>query len=99
MKIWAAIRTDGKIQRDMVMDFDGLSKARVEDWNPILGALCHELDLARPVLLRKHLNDLAHFSHTAFTAADFMEPIAFDKLTVEIFPEKDEKKPGTRRGK
>ncbi|MCI6966927.1 hypothetical protein MR810_07370 [bacterium] len=91
MKIWAAIRTDNKIQQDTVMDFDGLSKARVEDWNPIIGELCHELDLARPVLLKKHLNDLTHFSHTTFTAADFMEPISFDKLTIEIFPEKKNK--------
>ncbi len=88
MKIWAAIRTDGKIQQDIVMEFSDLSQARVEDWGPIIGELCHALDLARPVLLKKHLHDLVHFLHTAFTAADFMEPIAFDKLTVEIFPEK-----------
>ena len=88
MKIWAAIRTDGKIQQDIVMEFSDLSQARVEDWGPIIGERCHALDLARPVLLKKHLHDLVHFLHTAFTAADFMEPIAFDKLTVEIFPEK-----------
>ncbi len=89
MKIWAAIRTDNKIEQDVVLEFDGLAKAFVEDWNPIIGELCHALDLARPVLLKKHLRDLENFSHTAFAAADFMEPIAFDKLTVEIFPEKE----------
>ena len=88
MKIWAAIRTDGKIQQDIVMEFSDLSQARVEDWGSIIGELCRALDLARPVLLKNHLHDLVHFLHTAFTAADFMEPIAFDKLTVEIFPEK-----------
>lgn len=88
MKIWAAIRTDNKILQDVVIDFDGIAKARIADWNPVIGELCRALDLARPVLLKKHLNDLEHFSHTAFTAADFMEPIAFDKFTVEIFPDK-----------
>ena len=88
MRIWAAIRTDNNIQQDVVMDFDGLTKGSVEDWSPIIGELCHAMDLARPVLLKKHLNDLENFSHTTFTASDFMEPIRFDKLTIEIFPEK-----------
>lgn len=61
MKIWAAIRTDGKIQQDIVMEFSDLSQARVEDWGSIIGELCHALDLARPVLLKKHLHDLVHF--------------------------------------
>ena len=99
MKLWAAIRTDGKIQQDIVMDFPDISKASVEDWNPILGALCHALDLGRPVLLKKHRNDLAHFSHTAFTEADFMEPLTFDKLTIEIFPEKGDQSSQVQRGR
>ncbi len=92
MKIWAAKRTVNKIIGDVVLSFDIRTKEEVEDWNPIIGELAEALDLARPVLLKKHIRDLDQFSHTAFLPSDFMEPIAFDKMTVEIFPEKDEKK-------
>lgn len=91
MRIWAAKRTVNKIIGDVVISFDIRTKAEVDDWNPIIGELAEALDLARPVLLKKHIRDLDQFSHTAFLPSDFMEPFDFDKLTVEIFPEKDEK--------
>ncbi|MBE5785045.1 MAG: hypothetical protein E7330_04520 [Clostridiales bacterium] len=92
MRIWAAKRTVNKIIGDVVLSFDIRTKVEVDDWNPVIGALAEALNLARPVLLKKHIRDLEQFSHTAFLSSDFMEPIDFDKLTVEIFPDQDEKR-------
>ncbi len=62
----------------------------LEGWTPVLHELCQALDLARPILLEKHVRELDQFSHTIFKASDFMEPIAFDRFEIEIFPEKKE---------
>lgn len=55
---------------------------------PVLHELCQALDLARPVVLEKHIRELDQFSHTVFRASDFMEPIFFDRFEIEIFPDK-----------
>lgn len=60
----------------------------MEEWAPVIGALCKPLDLAVPVILNKHVAELQKFSRTVFKAGDFMESIAFDAFEMEIFPEK-----------
>ena len=60
----------------------------LDGWMPVLHELCQALDLARPVVLEKHIRELDQFSHTVFRSGDFMEPIGFDRFEIEIFPEK-----------
>ena len=55
---------------------------------PIFHELCQALDLSRPVVLNKHINELERFNHTQFRQNDFMEPVSFDRFEIEIFPEK-----------
>jgi hypothetical protein len=57
----------------------------VEDWGEPLAKLCHDMDIARPVILKKHVRDLTQFSHTVFYPADFLEPVSFDRLEIELF--------------
>ena len=42
-------------------------------------------DLARPIIMNKHINELLSFGHTVFRADDFIEKIDFDRLEVELF--------------
>ncbi len=88
MEIWAATRDENKILRDLVLTFPDARPRSIEDWSVLVGELCGALDLARPVLLRKHQNDLNAFRRTEFMKEDFMEPIDFHKFTIELFPEK-----------
>jgi hypothetical protein len=88
MKIWAAIRDENKIIRDLVMEFPLARPRSIDEWSVLVGELCGALDLSRPVLLRKHQNDLNAFRRTEFMKEDFMEPIVFHKFTIELFPEK-----------
>ena len=64
---------------------------------PVLHELCQALDLARPVVLSKHIRELEQFSHTQFRQSDFMEPVSFDRFEIEIFPEKKENNHASHR--
>lgn len=91
MKIWATTRQEHRILSETMQEFPG-SPHDIEDWGVIISALCHDLDLARPVILKKHENDLRRFSRAVFKAADFMESISFDRFEMEILPEEKKKK-------
>lgn len=86
MKIWASLRKDGRIVAESIQDFPHASRQSA-DWADILGALCKPLDVARPLILQKHEEELRRFSRAVFKADDFLESICFDRLEVEIFPE------------
>ena len=74
--------------RETVREFSSARPRDMEGWSVLLHELCQDLDLCRPVFLRKHLNDLTHFSRVVFRPADFIEPVDFDQFEVEILPEK-----------
>ena len=77
-----------RIQRDVVQTFDLEKPSDTEGWNPVLIELCKPLDLARPVMLDKHVRELERFGRTAFLPNDFMESVSFDRFEIELFPEK-----------
>ena len=91
MKLWAIVRSGGKIKKDALYTADFTRPLSDADLHSALKALCYELDLACPVVLSKHLRDMASFSRAAFLPGDFIEPVDFDKLEIEIIPEKKPK--------
>ncbi len=88
MKIWGILRSDGKIQKDVVQELDFKTRYDIQSWLIPISNLCRELDLAVPILLNKHIQDIVNFSRVTFRQEDFMEPIAFEKFEVELFNEK-----------
>jgi len=58
----------------------------------MIADIAKPLDLACPVLLNKHVQELARFNRTWFTQADYIESIHFDRFELEIFPEKKKDK-------
>jgi len=91
VKIWAKILKHHKIINEAVREFPA-RPSDAEGWNSILTELAKPLDLARPVLLNKHVTELARFNRTIFTQADFIESVSFDRFEIEIFPEKKKDK-------
>lgn len=85
MKVWARIRKDNKTVGQHTVEIAEKRAEDVTDWSEPIGELCRELNLARPVMLKKHVNDLLNFSHTAFRPGDFMESVDFDRLEIELF--------------
>lgn len=88
MKIWGIVRRDHRIERDIVIDCPPPLPESVDGWTALIGEFAREFDLSRPVVLSKHVKELANFGRTIFRAGDFMEPIDFDRFEIEIFPEK-----------
>lgn len=87
MRIWAKVIRAQRIADDLVREF-GARPSDAEGWNAVLTELCKPLDLSRPVLLQKHVRDLAQFGRVVFRPADFMESVSFDRFELEIFSEK-----------
>ena len=63
-----------------------------DDWSRLIAEIAKPLDLACPVLLNKHVQELARFNRTWFTQADFIESVPFDRFELEIIPEKKKDK-------
>ena len=85
MKMWGKIRVDNATRMSSTVTLHVKSACEVEDWSEPFAKLCHDMNLSRPVILKKHVRELNEFGHTAFLPADFMEPVDFDKLEIELF--------------
>lgn len=91
MKIWAKVLTDHRIMNETVREFSSARPSDMEGWSVLLHELCQDLDLCRPVILKKHVNDLKQFSRVVFKPADFIESVDFDEFEIEVIPEKKKK--------
>lgn len=88
MKVWATLKKDNKIYKETTLDMGFLLRSQGLDYTLMLHDVCQELDLAQPVVLKKHLNEIAGFARVTFKPTDFMEPVEFDKLDIELFYDK-----------
>lgn len=88
MRIWAKVYEEHRIVNETVREFSSARPTDCEGWSELLHVLCQDLDLCRPVILRKHVNDLTRFSRVVFKPADFMESVDFDAFEVEVLSEK-----------
>ena len=88
MRIWAKVLQDHRIMRETVREFSSARPSDLEGWSVLLHELCQDLDLCRPVILDKHMNDLKQFSRVVFKPRDFIEPVDFDEFELEILSEK-----------
>ena len=88
MRIWAKCLIEHRIVSEVVQEFASARPADLSGWDPVIVSLCKPLDLARPVLLQKHVRELAQFARTVFYPQDFMESVSFDRFEIEIFPER-----------
>ena len=77
--------------QEAVRDFPA-RPLELEEWARLIADIAKPLDLACPVLLQKHVQELARFNRTWFTQADFIEQVLFDRFELEIFPEKKKDK-------
>lgn len=85
MKVWGRTRRDNRTVLDRTVTVHAKSAFDVDDWGEPFAKLCRDMDIARPVILSKHIRDLEQFNHTVFYPADFLEPVDFDRLEIELF--------------
>ena len=91
MKLWALIKTDNRTVSDKVFEFDLPIPGDAAGWHSVIKEITGDFDLSCPILLKKHVQDLAHFNRVTFKADDFIESVDFDKFEIEILREKKKK--------
>jgi len=85
MKLWIKKRKNNKTLAQFTVELPQKDASEVPDWNEPIGEACHALNLARPIIMNKHVSELCSFGHTVFRADDFIERIDFDRLEAELF--------------
>ena len=87
MQIWAKKWCRHRIAAQVT---DVVKVAAWEE-NTLYAALkpcCEQMDLALPVIVSKHINELNKFHRTLFYSSDFLEPMSnMDHLEIEVFDE------------
>jgi hypothetical protein len=86
MKIWAITRKNNKIVLDQIFEN---SEEHFEAITELINIACDEFDIGKPLMLSKNDDELLSFRRTVFYPADFIEPINFDTLEIEIIEEKE----------
>lgn len=77
-RLWARVIVRHRIQRQTTVE------CAFEDVESAMTDICHELDIARPLWLKKHEKEFREFRHTAFLPEHFMEDVPFDRLEIEF---------------
>ena len=80
-RIWAKVYRDDRIAKQTTYSSD--EKFTYSNFFKYLAAICDELDLPTPVLLKTHIMNYAKFNHVVFRPRDFIEPPEFEKLVLE----------------
>ena len=82
MRVYASVHTHNKIIKKYTTSSDNpdVSRAFLECSEKIYKAL----DLSEPIWLSKHQRELSRFHRVRFRAEDFLEPISFDWIELEI---------------
>ena len=86
IKIWGkTIRKNKIIKSHMVESASNLDEHLVFDSVDII---CEKFDIARPIILDKHRNDMREFFLMRFFPEDFIEKVNFDKFEIEVYIKK-----------
>ena len=81
VRIWAKIIKEEKIVAQTI--FEQQSTFEIDDFFEYVSTICHELDIATPIILSKHLFHYIQFNNTTFCKNDFPEVVDFDKFVLE----------------
>jgi hypothetical protein len=80
-RIWGKVIKGEKIVKQVT--FESFDKFSYGEFFNYLTAICEELDIATPVLLKTHIFNYAKFRQVRFLPRDFAETVNFDKLVLE----------------
>lgn len=85
-RLWARTFKDNRMLRDAcVVDAD--ADTRTHKIFHALDDVCNQFDLGKPIWLDKNIADFKRNSKTRFTQDNFIEPIEFDYLEIQIIEE------------
>ncbi len=85
MKIWAMVYRGDKIIKDALYEFDG--QLAPKSYTAALQEIAYLLDIATPVSLPVHLDQLKRFNRVKYLPRDFIEEVDFTSVALELVKE------------
>ncbi|MBR3504382.1 MAG: hypothetical protein IKO07_09085 [Clostridia bacterium] len=85
-RLWIRLIRHHRIARQLTVDCAWGSQ------DEALREACRALDAPAPIWLGKNENEFDRFRRTAFTADNFVESVAFDRMEVEFLDDEDKKR-------
>lgn len=86
-RMWAKLITNTRIVKDTVICNSDYSLSRTSMVFQSLEEICYQFDLGKPIWLDSTVKDFKMHSKTRFTQDNFIEPIDFDFLEIQIIEE------------
>lgn len=86
-RLWAKIFKENRMIKDMVVCNDEADLRRTQKVFAAIDEVCHVYDLSKPIWLDNTINDFKRHDKARFTQDNFMEPIDFDFLEIQIIEE------------
>ncbi len=85
-RLWVKIIKDSRLVKDTVIE-DTTEDTRTHKIFNGLDAACVEFDLCKPIWLDSTVADFKRLSKARFTADNFIEPIDFDYMEIQVLEE------------
>jgi hypothetical protein len=73
--------------KDMVVCNDNPNLRRTQKIFAAIDDICHEYDLSKPIWLESTIANFKRYDKTRFIQDNFMEPIDFDYLEIQVIEE------------
>ncbi len=89
LRVWGIIRKKNKILQDMVAEYPGDDISEMDMLHECIQQICYEFDLQRPIWLSKNQREYGEYRRIVLTQDNFIEPIDFDALELEILDNED----------
>jgi hypothetical protein len=86
-RLWAKIFKDNRMIKDMVVCNDNPNLRRTQKIFAAIDDICHEYDLSKPIWLESTIANFKRYDKTRFIQDNFMEPIDFDYLEIQVIEE------------
>ena len=86
-RMWAKLIKNTRIVKDTVICISDYSLSRTSMVFQSLEEICYQFDLGKPIWLDSTVKDFKIHSKTRFTQDNFIEPIEFDFLEIQIIEE------------
>ena len=82
MKVWASLHKNNETLCRVTRESDhpDASEALME----CLEQIYKELDIAEPVWVKKHAQELSRYQRVKFLPEDFLESVSFDSMEIEF---------------
>ncbi len=85
-RLWVKIIKENRLVKDTVIE-DNSNKTRTHKIFDGLEDACVQFDLSKPIWLESTISDFKRLSKTRFSADNFIEPIDFDYMEIQVLEE------------